>query len=104
MIILPIIFLCSAYAYAGETQVKPIPMIVDHPSRPYTIISPISASKGSTDKAFARLSAKAYKMGADAVIEVSCMAGQKLRTGLLQVRALGSDSVCQGLAVKWTGN
>lgn len=71
------------------------------PNRSYAALSPLSASKGSIDKAYERLRDKAAKMGADAVIDVKCVAGEKIRTGFLQIRMFGSDSVCQGMAVKW---
>lgn len=91
---------CTASA---QEKIKTEVQIFDvAPSRRYSVLSPVSASKGSTDKAFARMKDKAAKMGADAVIDVKCVAGDKVRAGFLQIRALGSDSVCQGVAVKWT--
>jgi uncharacterized protein YbjQ (UPF0145 family) len=71
------------------------------PGRKYEMVSPISSDKTNNEKAFADLKKKAEKMGADAIIDMHCKAGEKIRTGLLQVRMLGQSSSCEGTAVKW---
>jgi len=86
---------------AKEKPLTQVEFFEGRPSRAYASLSPLSASKGSVDKAYERLGQKAAKMGANAVIDVKCVAGEKIRTGFLQIRMFGSDSVCQGMAVKW---
>lgn len=92
----------NLYADKAPQKRIQVEMLEGTPSRPYSIISPISADKGSVEKAYAQLRNKAEKMHADAIMEVECEAGQKIRTGLLQLKTLGSSSVCQGTAIKWT--
>jgi len=76
-------------------------VIEGKPGRKYEIVSPVSSDKTNNEKAFADLKKKAEKMGADAIIDLHCKAGEKIRTGLLQIRMLGQSSSCEGTAVKW---
>lgn len=87
-------FFSSSTVFALET-------IDGKPSKPYSVISPISSDKGSVDKAFKKLQQKAESLGADALIDWNCEAGQKIRTGLLQLKTLGSSAICEGVAIKW---
>lgn len=100
--ILLVLSLFVSTAYAAETQPSSEVEVIEGPSnRPYTMLSPISADKDSVDKAFIKLKDKASKLGADAIIGLECRAGEKVRTGFLQIKTIGSSSVCQGVAVKW---
>ena len=89
------------HAETASPNKPEVEMIDGKPDKPYSIISPISADKDSVEKAYAKLKDKAVKLHADAVIEIECEAGQKVRTGLLQLKTMGSSSVCQGTAIKW---
>lgn len=82
-------------------SVSEIEVFEGKPGRTYTLISPISADKPSMDKAFLALKQKAQKMGAKAIIDYSCTAGEEVKTGLLKIRTANTDSVCSGQAVKW---
>ena len=104
-LILLSIFAFSSAVYASESKpsesLKEIEILEGPSNRPYTMLSPISADKDSVDKAFIKLKDKASKLGADAIIGLECRAGEKVRTGFLQIKTIGSSSVCQGVAVKW---
>lgn len=84
-----------------EITQKELEIFDGKPNKPYSLISPISADKDSTDKAFEKLKAKAINLHADAIIDMNCQAGEKIRTGMLQIKTIGTAAVCQGLAVKW---
>ncbi len=82
-----------------------VEMIEEKPSRPYSVITPLSSDKSSLEDAYADLRKKAAKLGADAVIEYQCNKGQKMRGG--GVFGIGQKVTvkagCEGKAVKWTG-
>lgn len=93
IVILMAVFMGKAHALEA---------IEGKPTRKYSVLSPISASKGTTvEKSFADMKTKAEKMGADAIINYSCTAGEAVNGGLLRIRLAGTKATCQGTAIKW---
>jgi hypothetical protein len=78
-----------------------IEVLTEKPDKPYKILSPLSADKDSVDEAFKRLQQKAIDLKADAIMNLECHAGNKTRSGLLNLKTTGASSVCQGMAIKW---
>lgn len=102
-----VLFGLNAHAGMSEVPKKEkvdtsnIEVFDSKPTRPHTMVSPISADKNNTEAAFEALKVKAVKMGASAIYNWSCQAAQEVKTGLLRIRTANTDSVCQGVAIKW---
>ena len=69
------------------------------PTRPYQLISPISAKKDNEETSFGELIITAVRLKADAIIDYKCgpVTEESLWTGANRVR-----SYCNGKAVNWS--
>jgi len=95
-------------AFAKDLPQKNIQLIEGEPSKPYSIISPVSADKKRADQAVNAIKKNAAKMGADAIIRLECQSGHTEKVGayfmgLIPINAR-INSVCHGIAVKWSPN
>lgn len=78
-----------------------VEIVEGKPDRKYSVLSPISSNKANSEKAFLDVKNKAEKMGADAIINWSCDAGEAVNRGLLKIRFGGVSAKCEGTAIKW---
>lgn len=93
-----ILLICmSFFSFAQATE--KLPDLLDQaPRKTFSILGPVTATKGKMEEAEVELLKQAQKLGADAVILKECKPGAIKRDGLSWSKY---DAACEGLAIKY---
>jgi len=103
----------QAQKESTKSCVESLTVIDGEPSKPYSVISPLSAKANffftnSYDKLFPSLKKKACKLGADALIKYHCYQVSEsdghVYGNKKNVSGWGSSdsvAICDGVAIKW---